>query len=308
VSLDVLTRAELAALRPPNFLLDGIVPEGSFSMLYGPPGSFKSFLALDWALSIASGREWVGRPVKPSPVLYVAGEGFGGLGRRVLAWETLRQAPPVEGLHVTNSTLSIGEPEHIASLVEAVERLGAGLVVLDTWARVTAGVEENSATEAGSAIEGLDVLRKATGTAVLVVHHSRKDGGSYRGSSALGGAVDAQFRLQRTPGGLAAELSCEKAKDWEEFPSMPLGLTVVRLDEEGTSSLSIEENGGGRSWALGLEVRRLIERRPGLTGREIADELHRRKADVLETLSTLIESGAIHCVTRGQRTEYESSF
>ncbi len=52
---------ELEELPDPDWLIDGIMPEGALVELYGPHGVGKSFLALDWALSLAAGIQWPGR-------------------------------------------------------------------------------------------------------------------------------------------------------------------------------------------------------------------------------------------------------
>src|SRR5262249_7475506 len=70
----------------PDWLVDRLLVAGSLGLLYGPPAAGKSLLALDWACSIATGEPWLGRPVRPGPVLYVAAEGSAGLGVRVAAW------------------------------------------------------------------------------------------------------------------------------------------------------------------------------------------------------------------------------
>ena len=71
---------------PVKWLIEGVIPVGAFTALYGPPGSFKSFIALDIAEAIATGRSWMGNGVsEPGAVLYIAGEGFGGVGARIKA-------------------------------------------------------------------------------------------------------------------------------------------------------------------------------------------------------------------------------
>src|SRR5260221_14709356 len=69
---------------PMRWLIEGILPEGLLSIIFGEHGSFKSFLALDFALCIATGTAWNGHLLEPAPVVYVAGEGIGGLGESIL--------------------------------------------------------------------------------------------------------------------------------------------------------------------------------------------------------------------------------
>src|SRR5688572_22026384 len=57
-----LTAAQIEALPKPGYRIPDILVLGALVVLYGPPGSFKSFLALSWALSIATGFDWLGRP------------------------------------------------------------------------------------------------------------------------------------------------------------------------------------------------------------------------------------------------------
>ena len=50
-----------------SFVIKGLIPECSFASIYGPSGSYKSFLALDWACHIATGKDWDGHKVKKGP-------------------------------------------------------------------------------------------------------------------------------------------------------------------------------------------------------------------------------------------------
>ena len=53
----LLSMDELLKLEPPEWLVERAVPVGSLAVLYGPPKSAKTFLALDMALSVAIGRQ-----------------------------------------------------------------------------------------------------------------------------------------------------------------------------------------------------------------------------------------------------------
>ena len=82
----VLKLDELRELPQPDTLVSGLLDLDSLAVLYGPPKAYKSFVALDWALSVATGSWWQGRRVEPCHVLYVAAEGVSGLWARVDAW------------------------------------------------------------------------------------------------------------------------------------------------------------------------------------------------------------------------------
>lgn len=81
-----LTRADQIEVRPPDWLLRGVLERDTFALIFGDPGCGKSFLAIDWACRVATGTPWRGKAVKAGPVVYVAGEGQQGFGRRIRAW------------------------------------------------------------------------------------------------------------------------------------------------------------------------------------------------------------------------------
>lgn len=67
--------------RDPEFLVDGLIETDGLGLIFGDPGSAKSFMAVDLALCVASGADFHGKGVKKGPVLFIAGEGHNGLIR-----------------------------------------------------------------------------------------------------------------------------------------------------------------------------------------------------------------------------------
>jgi hypothetical protein len=126
------------------------------------------------------------------------------------------------------------------------------LVVVDTVARNFVGGDENSAREMGVFVEGCEVLRKGFETAVLPIHHTRKDDTSERGTESLRNASFAMFKTdqaKRRVGGNGTEvrLKCDRMKDAEPPKEMVLGFDQVALpqlsDWQGglVSSLAMSE-------------------------------------------------------------------
>ena len=68
-------------------LVDGLLQRSGLSVIYGPTGSRKTFLALDIALSIARGVPWCGRDTEVGPVLYLAAEAGRTFQNRVYAYK-----------------------------------------------------------------------------------------------------------------------------------------------------------------------------------------------------------------------------
>ena len=69
-----------------NYVIDDWLPTESIALLYSPKDHYKSFVAVDWFMSIASGIGWKGFEVLRGACVYIAGEGNRGLNRRFQAW------------------------------------------------------------------------------------------------------------------------------------------------------------------------------------------------------------------------------
>src|SRR5262249_10214516 len=84
----ILTRSALRTLPDPEPLIDNVLDQDTTALLYGKWGTAKTFIALDCAASVATGRPWQGRRTEQRRTLYVVGEGAFGFKGRLDAWET----------------------------------------------------------------------------------------------------------------------------------------------------------------------------------------------------------------------------
>lgn len=218
----LLSLQELHDMPEPAWLVDGHVTDG-LTVMYGPPGSGKTFLALDWALCVATGATWLGHDTLHAPVVYVSGEGGGGLARRVSAWQSSRQQFQ-PNLYFVIGTVQLTQREDVVALRDDVAQVGAKLVVVDTLARAMSGADENDSGDMGLVVQGLDWIRRDQGCAGLVVHHSGVEKGRPRGSTALFGAADTQVRVE-SEDGREVEVACDKQKGAAPFGKHRLRLT-----------------------------------------------------------------------------------
>ncbi|WP_240135093.1 AAA family ATPase [Streptomyces sp. MUM 178J] len=215
--------AGLDAIPDPVPLIDGVLFRDSLAWLYGKPGSGKSFLALDWAGCVAAGMPWQLRETARGRVLYLVAEGVSGIRKRVRAWESaFRQTmDDVTFLPVAVQFINGVDRAALLALVAEVRPL---LVIVDTQARVTVGMDENSNGEMGRVVAVADAIRQAAGACVLMVHHSGKNGLDMRGASAIEGAATSVIKVSKD-GGRWVDVTCEKQKDVEPFGSIRLRMT-----------------------------------------------------------------------------------
>ena len=211
----LLSLTDLRTLPPVQPLIDGLLYRDTLGQLSGPPGCYKTFVAIAMSCALAAGESFGAFVVpKPGKVVYVAAEGVSGLETRILAWCEVWEVDPAvlqDRLFVLPLPIQLGNQVEVSEAVAVVAEVQADLLVLDTRARCTLGLEENSATAQGAAIDAADRIRTTAGCTVLGVHHSSRTGSAGRGSNAWDGAVWSDLRMDG--GGLQAAIHCEKHKE-----------------------------------------------------------------------------------------------
>jgi RecA-family ATPase len=236
-----LSLGEIRELPEPEWIANGWLQADSFAVLYGAPGSTKSFWALDLCLSIASGISFQGNPVKQGQVLMAAGEGLRGLKWRVESWMLAHpdadEQMILENFRVIPCVPQLLSKDNVAMMLNTAEKMAESdnplrLVVLDTWARGLVGGDENSQKDAGLAIDACERVRRSTGASILVVHHSGVEGTRERGSTALRGAADTSIQAQRDEVSKVVTVTLRKMKDGESgtqslFSLQQFGHSVV---------------------------------------------------------------------------------
>ena len=229
---------EFAKLKPVSWHIKGVLPAEGVAFVYGPPGSGKTFWALDIAGTVARGADqWRGHRVKAAAVVYVAGEGSTGVRQRAAAYlrENGLEDLPI-GI-IDDVPNLFAEKTHAGLLAQRVNEAAAalgkvGIIILDTLAATTPGANENAAEDMGLVLSRVHALQKATGALVLIVHHSGKeDSRGLRGWSGLLGAADAVFKVEKDDSGLR-QVVVEKLKDGSADGKYGFRLKSVHLGED----------------------------------------------------------------------------
>ncbi|GAA2348805.1 hypothetical protein GCM10009854_27840 [Saccharopolyspora halophila] len=288
----LLNRAQLADLPAPTPLIEDTIDLGTVAVLAGHWGSLKSFIALDWAASVATGRRWQNRATEPKRVLYVAAEGAYGLHQRLDAWERAwNQTIHPDELAVYPEPANLGHVGTVDALAAVIDSHGFGLVVVDTLAKSMVGMDENSSQDMGTAVGALYTLQKATGGGtVLAVHHTGKDKTTIRGSSALEAGVDTVYMTEGDAS--QVKLSRTKRKDGPKDDVHTLALQTITGSESGAVVSAIGADITGKASEL-LSVFMSAFSETGASKAELRNSAEMAPATFHRALNELVSEGAL---------------
>jgi len=216
--LPVQRASQLASSGPqPQWLVEELWSEQAVGILGGEPKCCKSFLALDLAVSVASGAACLRQfPVRRrGPVLLFPAEDSLAVVRQRLEGIAAAAQVPFDSLPVqviTAPSLRLDTPTDRLRLSQTVQQQRPILLILDPLIRLHR-VDENDASQIAGLLSYLRELQRQFQLAVMVVHHARKDshssrpGQALRGSSELHGWGDSNLYMRRK--GSALTLSTE---------------------------------------------------------------------------------------------------
>ena len=231
--------------RSPEYIIGELIETDTLGLMFGDPGCGKSFLAVDIALSVATGTSFHGRETKQGSVFFIAGEGHSGLARRFAAWSQARDVP-LAGVPLFKSERAAQflDGESAKAVSQAVAELAGkhgspSLIVIDTLARNFGAGDENNTRDMNEFVAAVDDLKaRFPGCSVLIVHHSgHAEKQRARGAMALKGALDCEYRVEKKDRDM--KLINTKMKDAEPPPDLHFSFKQVDLDEQ-TKSAALE--------------------------------------------------------------------
>lgn len=185
-------------------LVEGLLDQGTLSVVYGPSNAGKTFVAMGIGFHIAEGLPWGGMDTTKGIVLYVAAEGGSGARKRVRALQKhFNREGRAVGMKLVLSTINLLDPKaDLEPIIATMRKIGTDegspvvFLVIDTFSRVFAGGEENGSTDMGTMVTHFDRIRQATSAHVCIVHHSGKDlARGSRGHSLLRAATDTEIEV-----------------------------------------------------------------------------------------------------------------
>ena len=251
--LPVQRASQLSTAGPQTqWLVEGLWSDQAVGILGGEPKCCKSFLALDVAVSVASGAACLRQfPVRRTGrvLLFPAEDSLAVVRQRLegiaSAAQVCFESLPLEV--ITAPSLRLDTPTDRQRLTHTVQTLQPILLILDPLIRLHR-VDENDATQIAALLSYLRELQRQFHLAVIVVHHARKDsnssrpGQALRGSSELHGWGDSNLYMRRKGSQLTLSTEHRAAPCQDHIPLQrtqcgpALALSILdRLNSEPTT-------------------------------------------------------------------------
>ena len=176
-----------------EWLIDGIIPLGSITLLSGESGGGKTWLAYAIAGAVARGESFASLKVQQRPVLYLDGENPLCVAKQRLFDLGI---PETHDLRVWGGWVCDPPPGPHDPIIMEYTRRYRPLLIWDSLVQFHDG-DEQSATETRAFMTHFRALANA-GATVLILHHTGKTATSqdYRGSSDIKAAVDTAYCVE----------------------------------------------------------------------------------------------------------------
>lgn len=221
-TLPYVQASNLPGWEPPKELIEGMLIEGGMTVIYGDSNTGKSFLTLDMAAHVTLGRDWFGRRVKQGAVVYLAAESPRSIIDRSRALADKLDAS-LDQLFITNCPIDLYDPNGdglaVVNTIDQIEQqhgVKVCMVVADTLARIMGAGDENATKDMGVVVKNVDVIRAATNTQFVLIHHTGKDASKgARGSSALRAATDTEIEVSDPGNQAPKQFKVTKQRDLE---------------------------------------------------------------------------------------------
>lgn len=301
----ILTTEELADIPRPKWLIEDFIAEKATTMIYGPWGLGKSFMALDMALTATTGGDWNGRKIdRPLKIMFIVAEGAAWWYRRLLAYERERGAVDREMIVWIPEPVDLynqGNAE-LKWLEEQLEIHDPDVLFIDTWVRCSAayGMNENDATSTAMAYKNLDMLRDRHDVTPVIIHHPTKSG-VFRGSGNQGASVERIISLEEVDGFKGFKVVDEKGNHTESFEDFRMQFQTVDLSDlsEDLTSAVVEYEGLAPSGdGQGYDMKLFLAASPvmsdlGFTTKQFKDMAVIANGSVSNALKSLVLKGLL---------------
>lgn len=210
----------ISAPAPINWLIRGWLQEEALAMIHGPSGAGKTFMAVDWALHLATGRPtWFDQICHGGPTVYLAGEGHYGLRARAKAWAVHHNAGSLGDIVFSSAGAHLDTVEGLMKVRKAIRALpwAPKAIFVDTVHASMQG-DENKAQDVAKVLAACRALILEFQCTVVLVHHTGLSAGAQeraRGSGAWRGGLENEVSVVAAADGKPIQIVGRKQKDSE---------------------------------------------------------------------------------------------
>jgi hypothetical protein len=296
-----------AEIEPPRMLIKGLFPYQGVAFIGGQSGAAKTFIVVDVALSLSTGKPFFGRVVKERVgVVMVVSEGQAMMAARIEAARRTKAPdiarPPIAWITNLPPFKSNSDIKQFAKRLRAIDRrfrsdygVRLGVVIIDTVAASFDLQDEDDNSEVARTIRKMRLLGNALGALIIPVHHYGKAATTgLRGGSGWRAGADVVISILADRDGLTGkvkalrELAVAKSRDGVEGPVAPFTLRFITLgvDEDGEAfgSCIVEPLLARAAQASARAAHAPKEGRPLRTFRDAFAEVMNRSATPIEVV------------------------
>jgi hypothetical protein len=303
----------LDALHDPPILewcVEKLFARPSLNLLVGDPGTKKTYLAIDLAVSVALGKPWLGHRVSTCPVLFVDEESgmyqlWGRLNSALHSHGADRGAPfyfvSLGGYDLRNS-------EDVEQLLSRAHSVDAGLIVIDALANLMRSSENNLAS-VQPVLFNLRRIADHCRAAVVVIHHNNR-GGLFRGSSSISAAMDLMLSLESPPEDTLIHIRALKARFYAPkpfsaravFTKDPEGKPLFRLEQVEAEPPPSQSQPTAAQQGLTLSILQFIASNQHATRQQLTRHISAHsQGSVRFAIQQLLSSGQIVRINSGSK-------
>ena len=288
-----------------RWLIDQLWGASSVGVIGGAPKCSKTWLALDMALSVATGTAFLNRydVPEPGPVLvYLAEDALTVVRERVdgMARQRGLNLDAVDVHVITAPTLRLDRDPHRTQLLETARRIRPRLLLLDPLVRLH-GIDENNAGEVAQLLAYFRSLQREMNCSVVLVHHTRKNaaggaaaGQGLRGSSDIHAFGDSNLYLRRNRERLVLSSEHRAAA-----AAPPVYLELIDTDAKTIHLAVVAELPAEQRRSLQQRVLELLSPGSDLTRAKIRDTLAVKNQRLGEALESLERVGKVTRTSAG---------
>ncbi len=184
-------------LRPP--IIHGLLREGETMNIIAAPKTGKSWLVLDLALAVATGRDWQGFPCESGKVLLIDNELHPETSasriRKVRVARGAALARIGERIFIDNQRGRLKDIYELGRSVEMLKKHQFKLVIIDAFYRaMPMKMDENDNGGMAKLYNAIDRYAKELDCAFVLIHHTSKGNQSIKSVTDVGSGAGAQSR------------------------------------------------------------------------------------------------------------------